>query len=311
MIKENKELCGLDLDVLLFPESIGFNNRTGEYNQEAYNKIKDIDPKWHEALQGLKDTSVKRDSIQISTRQMVLMHNKSCEILADNVRKFASNRDAVVGIETYLAQNVTYDYDSLKAEEGTKRNGLRMASKNGLALGTFGGANGAYNAIMFNMCVCEGYTRAMQYLLKLKGINSRNVSCISGKDTIGMADGKNETEHTHYKLPDDGYHSIICVEDEMCLYCDPCWDAARYQRGDKSLPYCLLNKEEISRTHTLSFAERRIANEHISVPRNVVTDSIASNSLFKQTRLQNVKQAGETIKSEGYKGQITSEKDGR
>lgn len=43
--------------------------------------------------------------------------------------------------------------------------GLRMR------VGPAGGTNGAYNAIMENTCVCEGYTRAMQYLLKLKGIN--------------------------------------------------------------------------------------------------------------------------------------------
>jgi len=148
-------------------------------------------------------------------------------------------------------------------------------------------------------------------LLKLKGIKSRNVRCIAGEDTIGMADGGEETKYTTYNLPSDGYHSIICIEDEMGLYCDPCWDASAYQRGNKSLPYCLLNKKEISKTHTLSFSERRIANEHITVSRNAITDSIANNGLFRQTRLPNVNQAGRTMRDEIYKGQIIEGKDSK
>lgn len=302
MIKQNQGLCGLDLDVLLFPESIGFNPRTGECDQVAYNRIKEIDPKWHEAFPTLKHEKVKRDSIQTTLPQMVQFHNRCCEIVANNTRETGSTRDTITGIETYLAENVTYDHSA-------KNSSLRMASSNGIAVGPIGGTNGSYNAIMHNRCVCEGYTRAMLYLLKLKGINSRQVRCIEGEDTLHMADGKHETKHTRYNLPDDGYHSIVCVEDEMGLYCDPCWDASHYQEGDKSLPYCLLNKAEISRTHTLSFAERRIANEHISVPRNAITASIAGNNLFRQTRLPNVRQVGRTMQTKVYKGQIIEGKD--
>ena len=106
--------------------------------------------------------------------------------------------------------------------------GLRMR------VGPAGGTNGAYNAIMENTCVCEGYTRAMQYLLKLKGINSHNVDCYAGKDTTHMADSKGENKYTTYKLPTDGYHSIICIDDYYSLYDDPCWNACRYQKGDKA-----------------------------------------------------------------------------
>lgn len=255
---------------------------------------------------GLQRSSVKRDSIQITHPQMIGLHNKSCKILSDYVREYCSVRDTVVGIETYLAENVSYDYDALKSNG---KSGLRMASSDGIAVGAIGGANGAYNAIMLNRCVCEGYTRAMQYLLKLKGITSRNVRCIAGEDTLNMADRKKETIYTQYKLPDDGYHSIICVEGADLLYCDPCWNATRYQRGDKSLPYTLLNKTEISKTHTLSFSERRVANEHISVPRNEITASLERNMLFRQTRLSDVKKQGENIRNTIYKGQVIDGKE--
>lgn len=295
-------MCDLNLDVLLFPESIGFNVKTGKYDEKAFEKIKEISPKWHEALQGLRRTNTKRDSIQISNEQMISMHNKGCEIIEKNISQFASKKDAVIGIERYLAENVTYDDDVLDSE-------LRMASSNGIATGPVGGGNGAYNAIMFNKSVCEGYSRAMRYLLKLKGINSRQVRCIAGEDTIGMSDNRKEDKYTSFKLPNDGYHSVICIEDEDYLYCDPTWDASRYRAGDKSLPYCLLNKEEISKTHTLEFSERKIANEHSKVSRNEIMQSLKSNDLFKKTRISNVEKAENDIKNEVYKGQVIEKRD--
>ena len=306
-INQCKDLIELNLDVLLFPESINFNPKTGEYSKETEEKIVNLannygNVTWHEALPGIKST-YKRDSIQINNYQMLKLHNKCCEVLAENVPDRASNKDIIIGIEKYLAQNVTYDHNSLKGKN-------RMASKDGVAMGPIGGANGAYNAIMLNQCVCEGYTRAMQYLLKLKGINSRNVMCIGEKDTLNMADGKNETMYTRYNLPDDGYHSIICIEDEFALYCDPCWNAGLYQakNGNKSLPFTLLNKKEIAKTHTLSFKERNVANEGITVPRETIFQSIKSNELFKTTRMGNVKQQMQEIRNEKYKGQVIEER---
>jgi len=157
---------------------------------------------------------------------------------------------------------------------------------------------------MFNKCVCEGYTRAEQYLLKLKGIKSRDVMCIGKKDTINMAEAKNESKYTTYNLPDDGYHSIICIEDENCLYNDPCWNAGLYQKGNKSMPWLLRTKEEISQDHTLSFAERRVSNNHLNVSRNAITESIARNDLFRQSRLSSIQQARSKIERDHYKGQI-------
>lgn len=308
-INQCEELMELNLDVLLFPESIDYNPRTGEYNQETANRILEIANstgyvRWHEALPFLKNTSFKRDSIQINHYQMLQMHNKCCKILAENVPEYAGNRDTILGIEMYLAQNVTYDREALKGKG-------RMAAKDGISIGAVGGANGAYNAIMLNQCVCEGYTRAMQYLLKLREINSRNVRCIGTKDTLHLADKTKETIYTRYELPDEGYHSIICIEDEDLLYCDPCWNAGLYQapNGDKSLPYTLLNKREISQTHTLSFEERRVANEHIIVPRNVIAQSIEKNNLFRNTRMGNVRQMAQEIRNANYKGQIKEERE--
>ena len=301
-IKKCKELSDVNLDVLLFPDAINYNFRTGGHDKEALDKIKSLADyqgvKWHESIVGLK----WQDTITINNNQMLKLHNKSCEILAENVEENAINRDTIMGIEMYLAQNVKYDHEGLKSN-------LNMHSSNdGMAIGPVGGTNGAYNAIMYNSCVCEGYTRAMQYLLKLRGIKSRNVYCISGKDNINMADSKSENKYTTYKLPDNGYHSVICIEDEYCLYDDPTWNAARYQAGDKSMPWVLRTKEEISRDHTLSFAERNINNNHLNVPKNAISESLLRNDLFKKSRLSSVQQTRSTIGKDYHKGQIIKEK---
>lgn len=165
------------------------------------------------------------------------------------------------------------------------------------------GANGAYNAITKNISVCEGYTRGMQYLLKLKGIKSHNVDCFAGKDTTHMADGKQD-EYTTYILPNfNDYHSIICIDDYDFLYDDPCWNACRYQKGDKSMPWILKTKKEISEDHTLSFDERNIDNNDLGQPRNLIQASIQRNNLFRQTRISRINTTRKHIQ-EQVSGQI-------
>ncbi len=146
------------------------------------------------------------------------------------------------------------------------------------------GANGAYNAFIYGTCVCEGYTRAMQYLLTLKGIKSHNVHCISGEDKLHMSTDKQDNIYKRYDLPDDGYHSIISIDDIDWLYDDPCWNAGRYQRGDKSMPWTLLTKEEISRDHTLSFNERNINNNTLNVPRSAIQIAMQRIANYRQER---------------------------
>ncbi len=146
------------------------------------------------------------------------------------------------------------------------------------------GANGAYNAFTYGTCVCEGYTRAMQYLLRLKGIKSHNVHCISGEDKLHMSTDKQENMYKIYDLPDDGYHSIISIDDVDYLYDDPCWNAGRYQKGDKSMPWTLLTKEEISRDHTLSFNERNIDNNTLKVSRNDIQIAMQRIAIYREDR---------------------------
>lgn len=146
------------------------------------------------------------------------------------------------------------------------------------------GANGAYNAFTYGTCVCEGYTRAMQYLLKLKGIKSHNVDCISGEDKLHMSTDKGSNKYKIYNLPHKGYHSIVSIHDVNYLYDDPCWNAGMYQKGDKSMRWTLLTKEEISRDHTLSFNERNIDNDTFKIPRSKIQIAMQRIANYREER---------------------------
>ena len=303
VILQNKDLAELHLDVLLFPDAVNYDHISGQYNENSIAKIHEIgEVSWKESMLGNR-------AISINTFQMIQLHNKSCQILADNIPPTAQTRDIIVGIEQYLARNVTYDYDAAKNKShtnGTEFNGVRI--QNGPKLG----ANGAYNTLIKNISVCQGYTRGMQYLLKLKGIHSRAVSCIKGEDTLHMSSKLPEHQADFYELPDsDDYHSIICIDDYHSLYADPCWNAIYYQGNNTSMPWLLMTKEEIFQDHTLSFEERPVNNNYLKQPRNVLSASIRSNNLFRlaNTRISSVHGTKSTIKGH-VKGQII-QKDGK
>lgn len=270
VIMQNEELTDLNLDVLLFPDAMGFDIRSGEINEGTLKRFENMNVSWHEILSSLK-------SIKIDNSQMMQMHQKACKALEDYVPKHCESRTAVIGIEQYLAENVKYDDASLK-------NNHSHSYDDSITIGPIGGANGAYNAFTYGTCVCEGYTRAMQYLLRLKGIKSHNVHCISGEDKLHMSTDKQDDMYKTYDLPDDGYHSIISIDDVDYLYDDPCWNAGRYQRGDNSMPWTLLTKEEISRDHTLSFNERNIDNNILNVPRSTIQIAMQRIANYRQER---------------------------
>lgn len=306
VILNNQEIAELNLDVLLFPNAIEYNTRTGEYNDKVIMVLKELSDmgsvKWSESLN-------RNRAIQINNNQMIKLHNRACEILSQNVPESAGVRDSIIGIENYLAQNVQYDYDGMKHghTNGTevKIGDKTLRLQNGPKVGT----NSAFNALFFEKCVCEGYTRGMQYLLKLKGINSHDVDCYGEADKTGMADGKGETIYTKYQMPHSSeYHSIICIDDYYSLYDDPCWNACRYQSGDKSMPYILRTKEQISKSHTLSFEERNVSNNHLQQPSNVIQASLKRIELFRNARISSINDTKSKVAKQ-VKGKIV-EKEG-
>lgn len=291
LIQKNSSLSKLELDVLLFPKAIEYNVVTGKYNEDTIKKLRETC-----TVDFLESVSTKKTKINLN--QMIQMHNKACKILEENDIK-GNNLDIIVGIEKYIAKNIKYDYEAL--EHG------HTATSNGIVQGSPKGSNGAYNGLMFNKCVCEGYTRAEQYLLELKGISSHNVHCIAKPDTLHMADNKEYNDFNTLLIlgSNERWHSIICIDDYQSLYSDPCWNAGHYQKGDKSMPWLLKNKKEISSDHTLSFGERNIGYQDTYSSSNELFQKQLKNALFitNKTRPGAVKNTQTEI-GKAYKGQI-------
>jgi hypothetical protein len=277
IILNNKELIDLNLDILLFPDAIGYDQKSG-INESVMQKFKEINTKWEEILSHGK-------SININLYQMLQMHKKAVEALQNYVPESCDKSTTVLGIEQFLCENVIYDTKSLDKNNSHSDSKIIINDKEvSITSGPLGGANGAFNAFMYNTCVCEGYTRAMQYLLRLKNIKSHNVHCIAGEDKLKMSTFKDDDRYATFSLPADGYHSIISIDDLDFLYDDPCWNAGRYQMGDTSMPYTLLTKEEISRTHTLSFGEKNISNNSFVIPREVIVQLQNVIMLYREER---------------------------
>ena len=279
-VEQNQNLDDLNLDVLMYPWAIGFNPRNGAVNQNALDKIKNDIPyaTWTE--------TISRRDIKINNYQMADMHKIALDAVTKYCPRNVSDLETVAGVDRWLSHNVTYNHDAL----GTK---LRGQTRDGILQGPIGGVNGAYNAFKYKSCVCEGYTRAMQYMLGLRGIKTSNTHCIAGKDTLHLAERENDTPFNHIQLPKTGYHSICRVEREGGIYyCDPCWNAGRYQRGDKSAPWLLLTKSEIAKDHILSYNEQNVSHQS-PLPKEVL-------DYAKNKTEQHINQIDEQTQNQGY-----------
>lgn len=74
-----------------------------------------------------------------------------------------------------MCENVKYDYDALD------KNFIHFT--NGLASGRKRGTNGTVNGLVYHSCVCQGFTKTMQMLLKLSDI-SKDHNLIGEEQTI-------------------------------------------------------------------------------------------------------------------------------
>ncbi len=300
IIQNKDSLEKVNLDVMLFPKAIGYNPFNGSYNQEAMNAIEYING----GITGSKTRAFTGDKVDdkvtwteslnlqtnvtIGMHSMLKMHNKACQILHDILPRNSSTFDTVVAVERYLAENVIYDDESLNHNH--TRTAMTSTRPNGILIKTShdNGVNGAYDCLIGGSCVCQGYTRGEQYLLGLKGIKTREVACIAGEDNEGYSDSSKHRVPGSFSTPKTGFHSIVRIDGCYSLYSDPCWNACRYQKGDKSMPYTMLTKDEIRKTHTLSSQEANVGNGAWPEKRSRIAESVETNRLFRNSRTSEV-----------------------
>lgn len=198
VILNNQELYATELDFLLFPDAIGYNKQNHSYNSladERLNKLQNIS-------KAVYVESMMKKEVNIPHSKMMQVHKKCLDILEKNEIN-GDNIEVAEKIEQYLAHHIKYNINF--QSDGTAENKSIVGARRS--------ANGLYTTIMNESGNCEGFTRAMQYLLKIKGIHARNVYCMPKPENTDISGMLKEE-----------YHSVICLENTD-LYSDPCYEA--------------------------------------------------------------------------------------
>lgn len=286
-IIQSEDLSDLNLDVLLFPDAIGYKP-SGEYNKEALQRMSELTHlNWTESVPIFKYTKRTTQTLHIDINhvtcnlyQMIRMHNEANKILAENIPSTYGVRDTIIAIERYLAENVTYDDESIESP----LRGITTGEDTKILFGLKNGISSVYNCLVEKKCVCAGFARGEQYLLKLRGIRSREVECVGRRDTLGIADANKDISYSNYLTPRGDFHAILRIDDYYSLYSDPCTNSACSEReGKVILPTSLLTKEEIKDYITLYFEEKEVSNNNAFIPRKDIKESMEENQLFINT----------------------------
>lgn len=256
----NGHVDTVSLDPQLFPTAINYNHRTGTEDISLIEKMKDLDINidFFETMTSAKD-------IKMNLYQMLMVHDKAKKIVKFIDEMRPSTRTRIMLTQAYLGDMVKYDTESLGKNH--------THSENGIVQGPIHGANGIFNCLCLNTCVCEGYTRGAKYLLGLQNIKSRQVRCIAGRDNGDFAKAEKDSYSQSLNLPNDGYHSILLVQDlssDHWGYCDPCWNATYYKKCG-TMPFMLMANDEIKETHTLSLEEQNMSIIGNSYRREMLT----------------------------------------
>ena len=228
-LSQNGTHC--NLDVLYMPTM----NQIGISNPENFN--------WCESV-GL---GIHGDELKYETKELEEAVKKAQEIVSQYIKPTDTTIQKYAILYQWMCENVKYDHEALD-------NG-HIHTKQGKSVGQLGGTNGTVNGLVYGSCVCEGYSKSMQMLLKLCGIPSFDV-CGIAEDPKKMMpswniDGK--------KKMHEGDHSILKVNiDGQCYYSDVTWDANRFQH-DRERQYFLLSKKDITSDHKLVGEDRVFA----------------------------------------------------
>ena len=252
MAKLSKNGTKCNLDVLYMPDM----KKTGIPNPDNF--------KWCESV-GL---GLFGDELKYTTEELEEAVDKAEEVISKYIKPTDTAKQAYAILYQWMCKNVRYDHAALDT---------RIHSSNGKNVGQFGGTNGTVNGLVYGSCVCEGYSKSMQMLLKLCDIPAFDIGCITS-DTPMPRINLTGKKRTH-----EGDHSILKVNlDGTCYYSDVTWDADRFQ-SNRQRKYFLLSKEEMTKDHKL------IGEDEVwAAPRSVPNDEFQSLMKFAQERIATV-----------------------
>lgn len=252
MAKLSKNGTKCNLDVLYMPDM----KKTGIPNPDNF--------KWCESV-GL---GLFGDELKYTTKELEEAVDKAEEVISKYIKPTDNDKEVYAILYQWVCKNIKYDDESLDS---------RVHTIQGKEVGQFGGMNGTVNGLVYGSCVCEGYSKSMQMLLKLCGIPAFDIGCFTSDTPMSRFNitGKKRTR--------EGTHSILKVNlDGTCYYSDVTWDADRIQNGYPR-KYFLLSKEDISKDHKL-IGEKDVWATQKSVP----NDEFQTLMKFAQERIATV-----------------------
>ena len=204
------------LDITYAPIIFDYLSHKSEQAQKDLEYFLSLNLKFGEVLSRHEEKSYSFGMIKTINKKAQQISDENIKPNQNTTQKFAS-------LYNWICKNVKYDHEAWKKyKEGDKlyhhSTGLRGAEGNEM------GTNSSLNAFLINTCVCEGYSRALQYLCELNHIKSNIVNC-HVPDEEDLKDEKNKTRINH---------AMILVNfGDKAYYCDPTWDADNYHRLKK------------------------------------------------------------------------------
>lgn len=233
----------LNIDVLYMPNFM-------QYLSDKNKSLSDVADNfsWCEHLK----YGIENDRLKYKTGELKIAYDKALSVVNKYISPTDTPEQRYAILYQWMCENVKYDEEAL----GTNH----THTEDGITRGRKGGTNGTVNGLVYGSCVCQGYSKTMQMLLKLSGIYSSDIGCVAEqkerKNPIIKFDGKRALD------PSD--HSILKVNlNGKIYYSDVTWDASRFQNG-KDRKYFLLSKREISSDHKL-IGEDRVIDSGISI----------------------------------------------
>ncbi len=151
-LSQNGTHC--NLDVLYMPTM----NQIGISNPENFN--------WCESV-GL---GIYGDELKYETKELEEAVKKAQEIVSRYIKSTDTAIQKYAILYQWVCENIKYDDEAL--------NNQYIHTDKGKNVGQLGGTNGTVNGLVYESCVCEGYSKSIQMLLKLCKIQSFDVGCI-------------------------------------------------------------------------------------------------------------------------------------
>jgi len=245
------------IDVLSMPSFV-------KYLEEKKIPIENNFPnlKWSESL---KEGKGAINYVTYSTDSLFSAYKRATDIISSYIKPSDSVEQKYAILYQWMCENVKYDYDSVNSNNMSGDKFLLNGRVMRIVSGVAADANGTVTPFIKKACVCQGYTKAMQFLCKMVDIPVFDTYC-------AINTSKEETPHILFNEPDEikanhADHSIQKINlNGNIYYSDLTWDANRHQKGLPNSKYFLLSYDDISKNHPfVNEQEPAIINKSASI----------------------------------------------